>query len=77
MTIIRIHNITAKPTLKCSSEAWVFKKKVIERHEAAQVKFLWPLLGIMKLDHQQNTSRKKLNVWNVIIETEDYQKDWI
>jgi len=40
MTIIRIHNITAKPTLKCSSEAWVFKKKVIERHEAAQVKFL-------------------------------------
>jgi hypothetical protein len=42
---LRIHNITAKATLKFGSEAWVLKKRNEQRLEAAQMKFLRRLLG--------------------------------
>ena len=47
-TKLRIHNITAKATLKFGSEAWVLKKRKEQRFEAAQMKFLRHLLGIKK-----------------------------
>jgi len=34
-TKLRIHNITAKAVLKSGSEAWVLKKKEVQRLEAA------------------------------------------
>jgi hypothetical protein len=49
-TKLRIHNITAKAALKFGSEAWVLKKREEKRLEAARIKFLGHLLGIMKLD---------------------------
>jgi hypothetical protein len=55
-TKLRIHNITAKATLKFGSEAWVLKKQVERRLEAAQMKFLRHLLGITKLDRERNQS---------------------
>ena len=39
-TQLRIHNITAKATLKFGSEAWVLKKRAEQRLEAAQMEFL-------------------------------------
>jgi len=50
VTKLRIHNITAKAALKIGSEAWVLKKREKQRFEAAQMKFMRHLLGIMKLD---------------------------
>jgi hypothetical protein len=46
-TKLRIHNITAKATLKFGSEVWVLKKREEQRLEAAQMKFnhlniIWP-----------------------------------
>jgi len=53
-TKLRIHNITAKGTLKFGSEAWVLKKREEQSLEAAQIKFLRHLLGITKLDKEKN-----------------------
>ena len=49
-TKLRIHNITAKAALKFGSKAWVLKKREEQRSEAAPMKFLRHLLGIIKLD---------------------------
>ena len=53
-TKFRIHNITAKAALKFGSEAWVLKKREEQRSEAAHMKFLGHLLGITKLDKENN-----------------------
>ena len=53
-TKLRIHNITPKAALKFRSEAWVLKKREEQRLEAAQMKFLRLLLGITKLDKENN-----------------------
>ena len=52
-TKLRIHNIKAKAALKFESEAWVLKKREVQRLEAAQMKFLRHLLGITKLDKEK------------------------
>ena len=53
-TKLRIHNIIAKAALKFGSEAWVLRKREEQRLEAAQMKFLRHLLGITKLDKENN-----------------------
>jgi hypothetical protein len=53
-TKLRIHNSTAKAALKFGSEDWVLKKREEQRLEAAQMKFLRHLLGIIKLDNEKN-----------------------
>jgi len=55
-TKLRIHNITAKAALNFGSEAWVLKKREEQRLEAANMKFLRHLLGIIKLDKEKNQS---------------------
>ena len=52
-TKLMIYNITAKAALKFGREAWVLKKREEQRLEAAQMKFLRPLLGITKLDKEK------------------------
>jgi len=52
-TKLRIYNITAKAALKFGSEAWILKKRVEQRLEAAQMKFLRHLPGITKLDKEK------------------------
>ena len=58
-TKLRFHNITAKATLKFGSETWVLKKREEQRLEAAQIKFLRHLLGITKLDKENNQCIRK------------------
>ena len=60
-TKLRIHNITAKEALKSGSEAWVLKKREEQRLEVAQMKFLRQLLGITKLDKENNQCIREKN----------------
>jgi len=53
-TKLRIHNITAKATLKFGRETWVLKKREEQRLEVAQMKFLRHVLGVTKLDKEKN-----------------------
>ena len=77
-TKLRIHNITAKAALKFGSEARVLKKREEQRLEAAQVKFLRHLLGITKLDKEQNQCiRQKTGAQNIVKEIKQYQETWL
>ena len=73
-TKLRIHNITAKASLKFGSEAWVLKKREEQRLEAAQMKFLRHLLGITK---RINVLGEKTGAQNIIQEIKQYQKKWL
>ena len=59
ITVLLIHNITAKAALKFGREAWVLKNREEQRLEAAQIKFLKNLLGITELDKENNQCIKK------------------
>jgi hypothetical protein len=64
--------------LKFGSEAWILKKRKVQRLEAAQMKFLRRLLGITKLDKEKNqTIRKRLGVQNIVKEIKQYQQKWL
>ena len=77
-TKLRIHNITAKASLKFGSEAWVLKKREEQRLETAHMKFLRHLLGITKLDKEKNQCiRQKTGVQNTVKEIKQYQKKWL
>ena len=69
--------ITAKAALKFGSEAWVLKKREEQRLEATQMKFCRHLLGITKLDKEQNQCiRKKTRAQNIVKEIKQYQEKW-
>jgi len=67
-TKLRIHNITAKATLKFGNEAWVLKKRGEQRLEATQMKFFRHLLGIIKLYKENNVLGKKTGAQNIVKE---------
>jgi len=74
-TKLRIHNITAKTTLKFGSEAWELKKREGQRLEAAQMEFLRHLLGITKLDKEKyQCTRKKTGAKNKVKGIKQYQE---
>jgi hypothetical protein len=74
-TKLRLHNICSKPALFYGSEAWVINKRDAQKLEAAQMKFLRPLLGFTRLDHQRNLDiRQKLEVDNKVEDIKLYQK---
>jgi hypothetical protein len=54
-TKLRLHKICSKPVLFYGSEAWVINKRDAQKLEAAQMRFLRPLLGFTRLDHQRNS----------------------
>jgi len=67
-----------KAELKFGSEAWVLKKREEQRLEAAQMKFLRHLLGITKLDNEENQCiREKTGTQNKVEEIKQYQKKWL
>ena len=53
-TKLRIYNVIAKAALKFGSETWELKKREEQRLEAAKMKFLRHLIGIKKLDKEEN-----------------------
>jgi hypothetical protein len=44
-TKLRIHNITVETALKYGSETWVLNKTIKQCLEAAQMRFVMPILG--------------------------------
>ena len=74
-TKLRIHDITAKVALIFESESWVLNKREEQRLETAQMKFLRHLLGITKLDKENNQcNRGKTGAQNIVKEIKQYQK---
>jgi hypothetical protein len=74
-TKLKLHNITSKPALTYGSETWVMNKRDTQRLEAAQMRFLRPLLGYKRLDRQRNEDiRKTLKVTNIVKEIQQHQK---
>ena len=64
--------------MKFGSEAWVLKKRDEQRLEAAQMKYLRPLLGITKLDKEENRCvRGKTGAQNIVKEIKQYQEKWL
>jgi hypothetical protein len=67
---LRIHNTTSKATLIYESDMWVLNKRGNQCLEAAQMKFLRPLLGFIILDHQRTSDiskNYKLKKWNTYV----------
>jgi hypothetical protein len=74
-TKLRIHNITTKTALKRGSETWVLNYRDKQRLEAAQMRFLRPLLGYIKLDRQRNVDiRERLRVQSIVEEIKIYRR---
>jgi hypothetical protein len=66
-TQLRIHDITSKAALCYGSENWNINKRDAQKLEAAQMRFLRPLLGLTRQDRQRNPDiRNRLKVNNPI-----------
>jgi hypothetical protein len=64
--------------LKFGGEVWVLKKREEQRLEAAQMKFLWHLHEITKLDKEKNQKKKKkTGAENIVKEIKQYQDKWL
>jgi hypothetical protein len=53
------------------------KQQDISRLEAAQMKFLRPMLGLTRMDHQRNeVIREKLKVKSTVSKIDEYRQNW-
>jgi hypothetical protein len=77
-TKLRLHNITSKTSLCYGSETWTINKRDAQKLEAAQMRFLRPLLGLTRLDSQRNLEiRNSLKVDNIVEDIKQYQRRWV
>jgi hypothetical protein len=77
-TKLRLHNITSKASPCYGGENWIINNRDAKKLEAAQMKFLTPLLGLTRLDRQRNTDiRNRLKVKNRVEDIKLYQKKWL
>ena len=77
-TKLRIHNTTAKETLKSGSEAGALKEREEQRLEAIHMKFSRHFLGITKLDKEKNQCiREKKGAKNIVKEIKQCQETWL
>jgi hypothetical protein len=77
-TKLRLHNITSKASLCYGSENWTINKRDAQKLEAAQMRFLRPLLGLTRLDRQRNPEiRNSLKVDNIVEDIKQYQRRWV
>jgi hypothetical protein len=55
--------------------SWTINKRDAQKLEAAQMRFLRPLLGFTRLDHQRNLEiRNSLKVDNIVEDIKQYQR---
>jgi hypothetical protein len=77
-TKLWLHNITSKASLCYGSENWIINKRDAQKLEAAQMRFLRPLFGLTRLDHQRNPEiRNSLKVDNIVEDIKQYQRRWV
>ena len=55
----------------------MLKKREEQRLEAAQMKFLRHVLGITKLDKENQSIRQKTGAQNIVKEIKQYQEKWL
>jgi hypothetical protein len=59
-------------------ENWIINKRDAQKLEAAQMRFLRPLLGLTRLDRQRNPEiRNSLKVDNIVEDIKQYQRRWV
>jgi hypothetical protein len=59
-------------------ENWIINQRDAQKLEAAQMRFLRPLLGLTTLDWQRNPDiRNRLKVDNIAEDIKLYQKKWL
>jgi hypothetical protein len=64
--------LKSEPTIKYGSDSWVLDKRDNQHLEAAQMKFLTPLLKFIKLDdHGDIDRREKLQFPNLLEDMRD------
>jgi hypothetical protein len=51
---LQIHDVTSKAALCYGSENWIINKTDTQKLEAVQIRFLSPLLGLIRLARQRN-----------------------
>jgi hypothetical protein len=77
-TKLRLHNITSKASFCYGSKNWIINKRDAQKLEAAQMRFLRPLLGLTRLDHQRNPEIcNSLKVDNIVEDIKQYQRRWV
>jgi hypothetical protein len=75
---LRLYNITSKASLCYGSENWIINKRDTQKLEAAQMRFLRPLLGLTRLDCQRNPEiHNSLKVDNIVEDIKQYQRRWV
>jgi hypothetical protein len=75
---LQIFNVTSKVVLCYGSEVWIINKRDVQILQAAQMRFVRPLLGLTRLDHQRNSDTcNRLKVNNILEDIISYQKNWI
>jgi hypothetical protein len=76
-TKLRLHNVTYKASLCCGSENWIINKRESQKLEAARIRFLKPLLGLKRLDRQNNADiHSRLKVDSILEDIKLYQNKW-
>ena len=76
-TKLRLHNITSKSVLLYGSKVWILNGGAMKKLGVAQMRFLRPLLGFTRLDHQRNSDiRDKLKVNNIVEDIQSYHQKW-
>jgi hypothetical protein len=56
---------------------WILNRRDTGKLEAAQMRFLRPLIGFTRLDHQRNADiREKLQDLNIVEEIQKHQQNW-
>jgi hypothetical protein len=68
-------NITANGSLCYGSENWIISKRDAQKVEAAQMRFLIPLLRLTRLDRQRIRNRLKED--NTVRDIKLYQEKWL
>ena len=75
---LRIHNIVSKAGLCYGSELRILNVNEQKQLEAAQMRFIKPLLGLTRRDKQRNVDvRDKVHQDNIADEIRNYQQNWL
>jgi hypothetical protein len=65
------------PVLMYGSEAWTIKKNDISRIQSAEMKFLRPVKGCIRMDHTRNKEiRTKLEMYAIQDKITEYRIRW-
>jgi hypothetical protein len=75
---LRLHNALLKQVYAMMAKNWIINNRHAQKLEAAQMRFLRPLLRLIGLYHERNPDiDKKLKVGNIVEDIKLCQKNWL